>query len=208
MTSPPTRAPSRRARRASGCVPKTSCARPGGSGSPSDVFESPTMSPSSAAGSRVTCSAFQSASASMRLEMWLASGAVASWKTATTRRARGTASGAPMPPRRLVVRMRIHAPGIAKSANQPIPFGRCSLRVVRELVREHDLLLVLRERIPEDRVPEDDTPRRPQPERVGVRLIGVGADLLDAERDVAYAELRPVLGAPPRGAPCPSAVSS
>ena len=61
----------------------------------------------------------------MRREMWFASGAVASWKTATTRSASGTAAGAPIPPRPRVVRMRIHAPGIANSANQPRPSGRC-----------------------------------------------------------------------------------
>ena len=129
-----------------------------------------TIRPSRPAGSRVTSSAFQSASASMRLEMRFASGSVASWRMATTKRASGTAAGSPMPPRRLVTRMRIHAPGIAKSANQPRPFGRWLLRVVPELVREHHLLLLLRERLPEDRVPEDDAPRRPEPERVGVRL--------------------------------------
>ena len=86
--------------------------------------------------------------------------------------------------------MRIQAPGIANSANQPMPFGRWSLRVVRELVREDDLLLVLRERREEHRVPEDDPPRRPDPEGVGVRLVGVLADLLDPKRNVPEAELR------------------
>ena len=48
----------------------------GGSGSPSPVFENSTMSSSSAVGSFVTVSAFQSASASIRREIALESGAV------------------------------------------------------------------------------------------------------------------------------------
>ena len=86
--------------------------------------------------------------------------------------------------------MRIQAPGIAKSANQPMPFGG-GLRVVAELVRKDDVLLVLRERRAEERVPEDDAPGGPDPEGVGVRLVGVVADLLDAKRDVPEAELSP-----------------
>ena len=74
-----------------------SSTHPGGSGSPSDVSEKPTMSPSSEAGSRVTWSAFQSASASILREMAFEAGAETSWRTATTRSASGTASGAPMP---------------------------------------------------------------------------------------------------------------
>ena len=68
-----------------------------------------------------------------------------------------------------------------------------TLRVVRELVREHDLLLVLVERREEHRVPEDDAARRPDAVGVRVRLLGVRADLLDAKRDVADAELGAVL---------------
>ena len=172
-----------------GCVPRTSCTQPDGSGSPSDVFEKPTMRPSSAAGSRVTSSAFQSASASMRRERWFASGNVASWKTATTSSASGIASGVPMPPRRRVIRMRIQAPGIANKREPADALRQVILRVVPQLVREDDLLLVLRERREEHRVPEDDTPRRPDPEGVGVRLVGVLAHLLDPKRNVSEAEL-------------------
>ena len=64
------------------------------------------------------------------------------------------------------------------------------LRVVRELVREHDLLLVLGERLEQHRVPEDDAARRPDAVRVRVRLLGVVAHLLDPDRDVADARAR------------------
>ena len=46
-----------------------------------------------------------------------------SWSKATTRSARGTASGLPMPPRRRVTRISTQADGSANSANQAIPFG-------------------------------------------------------------------------------------
>ena len=69
------------------------------------------------------------------------------------------------------------------------PLGQMPLRVVRELVGEHDLLLALGERLEEHRVPEDDPARRPEPVRVGVRLVGVVADLLDPDRDVTDPEL-------------------
>ena len=67
--------------------------------------------------------------------------------------------------------------------------GEMVLRVVRELVREDDLLLPLVERLLEERVPEDDAARRAHAVCVGVRELGVLADLLDPRRDVGQAEL-------------------
>ncbi len=62
--------------------------------------------------------------------------------------------------------------------------------MVAELVREDDSLLVLGERTAQDRVPDDDASRRPDPVRICVRLVGVVADLLDANGDASEAELR------------------
>ena len=73
------------------------------------------------------------------------------------------------------------------------PLRDVMLRVVAELVGEDDALLVLRERTAQERVPDDDASRRPDPVRVRVGLVGVVADLLDANGDVSEAELRLVL---------------
>jgi len=51
--------------------------------------------------------------------------------------------------------------------------------LVRELVREHTALILVREGIEGHRVPEDHTPRRPEPERVRVGLARVTAHPLD-----------------------------
>ena len=106
---------------------RSTCAQAGGSGSPSDVSPKRTKSSRAACGSWVVCSAFQSASASMRRLIQFWAGASVSCSTATTSSANGTAAGAPMPPRRRVRRIRIQALGSANSANQAIPFGRWSL---------------------------------------------------------------------------------
>ena len=91
-------------------------------------------------------------------------------------------------------RMRIHAPQDREQREPAEPFHEVPLRVVRELVRENDLLLALVERLEEHRVPEDDPAAARGRRRTRVRLLGgVGADLLDADRDVAHAELGPVL---------------
>ena len=147
-------------------------------------------------------SAFQSASASIRREMWFASGAVASWKIATTRSASGTASGAPMPPRPRVVRMRIHAPGIANSANQPMPFREVPLRVVRELVREHDLLLVLA-RTASSSIVSQKTTRRDGP-RPNAYAFACSVSSLTSSTRIGMSPTPSsalVLVAPPRAAP-------
>ena len=133
---------------------------------------------------------------------------MASWKIGDHEQRERNRLGRPMPPRPRVARMRIQAPGMANSANQPSPSGEVPLRVVRELVREHDLLLVLGERVEQHRVPEDDAARRPDPERVRVRLVGVVAHLLDADRDVSDAELRSILARRCERAPRPGAAPS
>jgi hypothetical protein len=56
----------------------------------------------------------------MRRLTTFCAGATASWKTAVTSKAIGTAAGSPIPPRRRVATMRTKAPGNANSANQPM----------------------------------------------------------------------------------------
>ena len=119
------------------------------------------------------------------------------------RRRRRAARAAPLrarPCRRgaRVVRMRIHAPGIANSANQPSPFGRWRCEWCASSCASTTFCSSSANGGMQHRVPEDDAPRRPEAVRVRVRLLGVRADLLDADRDVADAELRLVLAAPPR----------
>ena len=87
---------------------------------------SPEADEQTARGGRVACRLqrfFQSASASIRRLIKFWAGASASWITATTSSASGTAAASPIPPRLRVVRIRIQAPGRAKSANQASPFG-------------------------------------------------------------------------------------
>ena len=110
-----------------GCVPKSGCVHHGGLGSPSEVAASSRKRPRAAVGSCVVCSAFQSASASIRRLTRFCAGVAASWRTATTSRASGIAAGSPIPPRRRVASISTKAPGSAKSANQPMAFGRWPL---------------------------------------------------------------------------------
>ncbi len=68
-------------------------------------------------------------------------------------------------------------------------------RVVRDLVREHDLLGPVGETAVEQCVPDDDPPGRAEPGRVGICVARVAAHLLDPERDLVDSLLSLVLAA-------------
>ena len=197
-------------RRASGASRARAAAQPGGSGSPSDVCEKLDHDALERRRDRASASsAFQSASASMRREMWFCE-----------RRRRELEDGDDEQGERHRLG-RAHPASPPRRAHEDPRAGNGEEREPAESLRADGCCEWCASSCASTTfcspgvngswsIVSQKTTRRdgPMPIGIRVRLVGVGADLLDAQRDVARGRARARSGRPPRGAPCRGAARS